>query len=346
VQATVPCAKRKHADDGHDDNLSPMRRTQPQRRSQLSIRVHADDIGVSRGVTDEILKCIDEGPVRSVSVLPNGAAFEYAVEALAARPSIAVSAHLNLVEGRPVSPERLDLLVDRDGFLNNGFLSLWRAHAVSSAARRARLAAQVRTELQAQACKLRAALGPGRPMRLDSHMHLHHIPFVFRIVADLSAELSAAGVRLVHEPFSFGKASLRHHTAAGHCKRVLLNALSARHRRELIARGIASDDWFVGALLMGRLSADAVDASLRRISAAARPSAEDVSIEIAFHPALAARGEESIWERYPAIRDYYFSDWRGFESAALRSGEMAACLARWGNSSPAPEARNESTRGS
>jgi predicted glycoside hydrolase/deacetylase ChbG (UPF0249 family) len=313
----------------------------------MKLRVHADDIGVSRGVTDEILKCIDSGPVRSVSVVVNGAAFDYAIQALRARPSVAVSAHLNLVEGRPVVAAReLDLLVDGDGFLNNGFVSLWRAHALGTAATRARLASQVRAEFRAQASTLRAALGPDRPLRLDSHQHLHHVPFVFPIVADLCRELSAVAVRLVHEPFFVGEQPLRRHTPGGLCKRVLLNTLSARHRSELAARGIATDDWFVGALLMGRLSANAVDASLRRIEAQTGSSADDVSVEIAFHPALAAPGEEPIWERYPAVRDYYFSAWRSFESAALRSPEMAACLARWGTVTPGPEVPAESTRDS
>jgi predicted glycoside hydrolase/deacetylase ChbG (UPF0249 family) len=51
----------------------------------MRIRVHADDLGVSRGVTDEILRCIDEGPVQGVSIIANGAAFDHAVTALRSR---------------------------------------------------------------------------------------------------------------------------------------------------------------------------------------------------------------------------------------------------------------------
>ena len=35
----------------------------------MKLRVHADDLGVSRGVTDEILRCIDEGPVAGASII-------------------------------------------------------------------------------------------------------------------------------------------------------------------------------------------------------------------------------------------------------------------------------------
>ena len=46
----------------------------------MKIVVHADDLGVSKGVTDNILRCVDFGPVRSTSIIVNGTAFEYALE--------------------------------------------------------------------------------------------------------------------------------------------------------------------------------------------------------------------------------------------------------------------------
>src|SRR5262245_21581599 len=171
----------------------------------MRLRVHADDLGVSRGVTDGILRCVDEGPVEGVSVIANGGAFDYAIAALRARPRLAVSVHLNLIEGRPLTPVgELDLLVDAQGLLRHRFTSLWRAHALATPATRKRLEGQVRAEFRAQAARVRAALGPDVPLRLDSHMHVHHIPFVCRIVTDLCIDLRAAGMRLVREPFLRG----------------------------------------------------------------------------------------------------------------------------------------------
>ncbi len=296
----------------------------------MRLRVHADDLGVSRGVTDAILRCIDEGPVESTSIVANGAAFDYAVSALRSRPRVGLSVHLNLVEGPPlVSSRKLDLLVDAEGLLRHSFQSLWRAHALASAVTRARLEAQVRAELDAQVEKVRDTVGRDVPLRLDSNQHFHHIPFVFRIVADLCRDSPAAGMRLVREPFFVDTHGWRRHTLGGVGKHALLNALAARHRPELAVRGIASNDWFVGALLTGRMSPSAVDAALRRIGALSGGDAGNVSVEILFHPGGAAPGEEAIWARYPALRAYYFSPWRRFESEGLRRPEMAACLARW-----------------
>lgn len=313
----------------------------------MRLRVHADDLGVSRGVTDGILRCIDEGPIASTSIVANGAAFDYAVTALRSRRPVGLSVHLNLVEGFPVAPAgEVDLLVNTAGLLRHGFLSLWRAHALATAVTRARLEGQVRAELYAQVEKVRDAVGRDVPLRLDSHQHLHHIPFVFRIVADLSRDLPAAGIRLVREPFFVCTRALRRHTVGGLGKHALLNALGARHRSELAARGIASDDWVVGVLLTGRMSPDAVDACLRRIRALSAGDGANVSVEILFHPGEAVPGEEPIWASYPALRAYYLSPWRRFESEGLRSPEMAACLERWRavTSSAAPPPG--STRGS
>jgi predicted glycoside hydrolase/deacetylase ChbG (UPF0249 family) len=313
----------------------------------MRLRVHADDIGASRGVTDGILRCIDEGPVEGTSIVANGAAFDYAVAALRSRPKVGLSVHLNLVEGEPVAPPgELDLLVDAKGFLRHGFLSLWRAHALAPVPTRRRLEAQVRAELRAQARKVRDAVGREVPLRLDSHEHLHHIPFVFRIVADLCRDLPAAGMRLAREPFFVGTGALRHHTLGGLAKHTLLNALAARHRPALAAHGIARDDWFVGVLLTGRMSPGAVDAALRRIRALSGADVANVRVEILFHPGGAAAGEEAIWTRYPRALRAYYSPWRRFESEALRSPEMAACLDRWRTITGPATPPAGSTRGS
>jgi len=297
----------------------------------MKLRVHADDIGVSRGVTDGILQCIDEGPVRGTSIIANGAAFDHAVAALASRRHVTLSVHLNVVEGRPVAPAAdLDLLVDTEGFLRHSFASLWRAHALATPDVRARLEAQVRKELYAQAAKVREAMGSEVLLRLDSHQHLHHIPFVFRIVADLCRDLPAAGIRLVREPFFLDASGPRRHTLGGVLKHGLLNALARSHRAEARARGIAIDDWFVGILLTGRMSPGGTDTALHRIRARSGRKDADVSVEILFHPGGAAPGEEALWAHYPELAAYYGSHWRRFESAALRGPEMAACLRRWG----------------
>jgi predicted glycoside hydrolase/deacetylase ChbG (UPF0249 family) len=311
----------------------------------MKIRVHADDFGASRGVTDGVLRCIDEGPVRGVSLLANGVDFERAVQELRARPHVVVAVHLNLVEGKPLRPRsEVDLLVDAGGELRHSFFSLWKAHAFAGASRRVELERQVREELFAQGCKVRAALGAGFPLRLDSHQHLHHIPFVLEIAADLCRELPAVGLRLAREPSFLRVRAPRRGGAAGYARQTLLNALSARHRPKLDARGIACDDWFVGSELSCRLSPLEVDAYLHRIDELAGKDSRETTVEVAVHPGGAAPGEEGIWADDPSLREFYFSTWRAFEHEQVRSPAMAECLTRWrGINAPAARPSGSTT---
>ena len=84
----------------------------------MRILVHADDLGISHGITDSILRCADEGALNSTSVVVNCEASAYALAECGKRPGLRLALHLNLVEGRPLSPpDALDLLTDEEGFL-------------------------------------------------------------------------------------------------------------------------------------------------------------------------------------------------------------------------------------
>jgi len=65
--------------------------------------IHADDCGLSAGITNAIVACYDGGWLRRTSVIVNGDGWQHAVEELRRRPNLAVSLHLNLFEGRPLS---------------------------------------------------------------------------------------------------------------------------------------------------------------------------------------------------------------------------------------------------
>jgi chitin disaccharide deacetylase len=66
--------------------------------------VNADDLGLSRGITDGILEAHRKGIVTSTSLMVNQPATEYAVAGLRESPSLDVGIHLNLCQGMPVLP--------------------------------------------------------------------------------------------------------------------------------------------------------------------------------------------------------------------------------------------------
>ena len=232
------------------------------------------------------------------------------------------------------SADRLDLLVDEAGYFHHSFFSLWALHRFAPPQTRRRLEQQVRVELEAQIEKPKAEVGANFLVALDSHRHLHLIPFIFEAVVEAALDWQSPRVRITREPFLLGTGSLMATSPLSYVKRLLLGTLSKGHRAVLDRHDIAYPDYFVGLQYTGRMSPAVVDAALRRI----RLDRVARSVEILFHPGQAVRGEEPIWSRYPAFRKYYFSEWRKFESDGVRGADLKACLER--HASPNQEQKN------
>jgi chitin disaccharide deacetylase len=78
--------------------------------------INADDLGLSRGITDGILLAHRDGILTSASLMVNQPATEYAVRQLSTVPKLDVGIHLNLCQGPPVLPANaVPSLVNRDG---------------------------------------------------------------------------------------------------------------------------------------------------------------------------------------------------------------------------------------
>jgi predicted glycoside hydrolase/deacetylase ChbG (UPF0249 family) len=151
--------------------------------------VHADDFGLSEAVNRGVLAAHENGIVTSTSIMAGGKAFEHAAAIARTCRSLDVGVHLTLTELRPVA-DSVPSLVDQAGNLA--------PHATGFAMRYLRGAialADVRTELAAQ---IRRAREHGiAPTHLDGHQHVHVLPGIARVVAELARE---NGIRAVRVP--------------------------------------------------------------------------------------------------------------------------------------------------
>lgn len=142
--------------------------------------VNADDFGVTPGVSRGIIRAHNEGIVTSTTVLANmPPAAEWVRRAQADAPGLGMGLHLNLTQGRPVSPpEAVPDLVDESGrFLPRDAL-IRRLPQLDMA--------QVEREMRAQVASFQAAAGTA-PDHLDSH---HHIGYLSPPLAALTARLA------------------------------------------------------------------------------------------------------------------------------------------------------------
>jgi predicted glycoside hydrolase/deacetylase ChbG (UPF0249 family) len=293
----------------------------------LRILVSADDFGLSEGITTNILDAVDRGMVTSVSIIANGPGFEHAVSEFRERRGLFLTVHLNLMEGRALCPvDQVPDLVDEQGGFRHSFQSLYLAHLRASSTRRAELHRQVRAEFRAQLERVAGCIGPQYDLRVDSHLHVHMIPFVFDALMELHHEFRFAYVRCLAEPFFLaydGFDSLRNYAGLNIAKHAVLNTLARRALPRLRSRGIAHCRYFIGVLFTGNMRVAAAGAALARLEGRC---GGDELVEILLHPGGAAPGEDWIWNQKPSFRDVYYSPWRERERDTLESPAFRALV--------------------
>jgi predicted glycoside hydrolase/deacetylase ChbG (UPF0249 family) len=158
--------------------------------NETRLIVNADDLGMSRGITDGILIAHKHGFLTSASLMANMPAAEYAVARLATAPKLAVGVHLNICQGRPLlQPCEVRSLVAADGqFLSPPAMArrLWRWQ-VSAGELEAEFREQIRW------LKFRGL----QPSHADSHQHMHIYPAAARPFA---RALAAEGIVRARAP--------------------------------------------------------------------------------------------------------------------------------------------------
>lgn len=133
--------------------------------------INADDFGLTPSVNAGIIETIENGVVRSTSVMANMAAVEE-VENLQRRfPAVSIGVHFNLSDGKPVSPpEEVKTLINEKGeFLGDDFVP-------KLLMGRIRFCDMVR-ELDNQVKRL-VAFGV-HPTHFDGHQNKHLYPHFF-----------------------------------------------------------------------------------------------------------------------------------------------------------------------
>jgi predicted glycoside hydrolase/deacetylase ChbG (UPF0249 family) len=264
--------------------------------------VNADDLGLSDGVTEGIVRAWREGVVTSTSAMINveGAA-ERVAATRAAHPDLPIGLHLNITTGRPVlPPERVPSLVDASGRFFTSAALLDRLPQISLD--------ELRAELRAQAELL---LGVGVTFdHVDYHegMLMFYPPF-YRVVRELAkgygvpvrqptpASLHGhvklprgGGATALRAMVRF---ALRHPIAAARLMPHVTPSALKRRGASLAAEGLRAPDWFIDSYF-GNATVDAFVAMLRQLP----PGVSEVAV----HPGivddqLRTLGGDSVEER-------------------------------------------------
>lgn len=157
--------------------------------------VNADDFGMSHSIDEGVIAGFRKGIITQASIVANGSHFEEAVK-LANRLEVPLGIHINLTEGEPCANGN-ESLVNAEG----------RFRGKSSFIARTLLgltsAGEVRREIESQ---IQKCLNAGiRPIRIDSHHHVHLLPQLQHIFQQVMEKYSIFDVRWISWPrFSVG----------------------------------------------------------------------------------------------------------------------------------------------
>lgn len=166
--------------------------------SNLQILVNADDYGRHVLINQAVAKGVEEGILRSATLMPGGKAFDDAVEVARSHPALGVGIHLTLVNGFPVcDPKDIPSLVTEEGVFLDDYVAFVKHFLTGKVDM-----ADVRRELTAQAQKMeRTGLAL---THVDSHQHMHMLPGIIDIALDVAEGIHLDATRISYTPLFTG----------------------------------------------------------------------------------------------------------------------------------------------
>lgn len=214
--------------------------------------VNGDDFGISREVNQGIIRAYREGILTSCSLMVTGDAFENAVSLARTHDGLAVGVHLVTVMGKSVLPHsRIPTLVDRQGNFPSDPTVAGLRYFFSARARR-----ELERELAAQFEKFAAT---GLPFsHVDSHLHMHVHPVIFKYALELAEEYGVRYMRVPEDDLALAVHYLGNDTLALSAQAIVFKLLCRRMRRKLNGKGFTVPDRVYGHFLSGRMSEDYV----------------------------------------------------------------------------------------
>ena len=328
----------------------------------VQVEFHADDYGLFPEQSKRILHCMEHGALNGVSIMPNSPYLQECMQMLAEAsatqkksasltdatfsngthfpesdnnrsdaelsclaPPVSLTIHLNLVEGKALSPlHKVASLTNKDGIFRPSFGKLLVVSCIPIL--RGHFLRQIRTEFRHQIRRCKPYFDDptfAQKIRLDSHVHFHMIPVVFdaMIQAAKLEDLHPSYIRIPKEPvFLYLKhlPRLEHIRPVNFLKVLILNLLALRARLRYGASPLgAAPALFSGVMLSGHMSKKNVRAILPDFLALCKK--KNQGLEMLFHPGAVCSEEE--------LRQVTSADDKTFFTDAGRSEEAEALIA-------------------
>ena len=229
---------------------------------------NSDDFGHSRPFNMGVYKGIKSGVIKTSCVLSNMEGYSEAKELSYDLGKIKFGIHINLVEGKSLTENKL--LVDSKNYFNNGYIDLLKKSFDKNFLNAAEF------EMRAQ---IEKTLGDFKINHINSHVHTHSIPNLFNLVIKLAKEYKIPYIRTQFEKPYFVKSIKKHLTCkypVNLIKLALLDSLSLRNKK-LIGDNFLTNDYMLGVTYTGFMDKNTILEGLKVIDKGV--------VEVLIHPA-------------------------------------------------------------
>lgn len=204
--------------------------------------LNADDFGMSKAFNTAVLEGYQKGILKSTSLVANGAAFVEAIKKIIPQaPDLGVGVHLNVIEGKSLTKD-LRELTDANGNFNLSY-----GQMIIKSYKNKEYLNQLEVEFRAQIEKIKNV--GINITHIDSHVHTHAIPPMFKLVCKLAKEYGIKQIRTQHEHF-YMVPDVFIHTNLKYpinlIKIALLNFFTSKNMQVVKEYGLNTNDYLIG----------------------------------------------------------------------------------------------------
>ena len=163
----------------------------------------ADDLGIDKETNEAIKDCFENGVLTSSCLMAVGNAFDDAVEnVIKTHQDLEIGVHLDIIECKALTKKSKSTLTDENGNFNNSYIGM----LLKSYDKK--FLKEVEDEFNAQIEKI---LSAGiTPAYINTHVHTHSIPNLFKIICKSAEKYSIPYVRTQGELPYYTKGLKRH----------------------------------------------------------------------------------------------------------------------------------------
>ncbi len=218
----------------------------------------ADDLGINKETNKAIEEAYKKGTLTSACIMTNMDCFVDALQVIKNCPNLDIGIHLNIIEGYALLKEK-NPLCDKSGKFNNSYLKiLLNSH-------NKKYMEYIEKEFTLQIEKL-LKIGL-KPSFINSHVHTHAIPEVFKLTCELARKYNIKAIRTQDEIFYIApdKNHFKILYFINIIKHFLLKIFTLVNKNTLKSYNIKTNANFIGVLYTLNMDENSIISGLKKV---------------------------------------------------------------------------------